>query len=61
MGLNQTILFHAGKVLRDLDLRFAENFLEMADAEWATGDKVEEAETGFVAEALVNPNQFHSH
>ena len=46
-------------MLRNLGLRNAENFLEMADAKRTTCKQMDDPQSRGVAETLVNLNQFH--
>jgi hypothetical protein len=48
-----------GKVLGDFDLRLAEDFLEMADAQFTGLEQIEDAQARRVAQALVNPDEVH--
>jgi len=51
-------LAQIGEVLGDDDLRLVvDHRLEVADAEWRRGEQIENPETGFVAETLVNGDQ----
>ena len=46
-------------MLRDFSLRYAENFLEMADAKRTTCKQMNDPQSRRVAETLINLNQFH--
>ncbi len=56
----QTMFAQIGQVLGNGDLRRPENVLEMAHAEGALREQVQNAQPRFIAEALVNFQQLHS-
>jgi hypothetical protein len=58
--LDQAILLHPGQMLGNLGLGPIENFLEMTNAERPLRHEVQNAKTGLVAKALVNPNELHA-
>ena len=58
-ALNDSPLAKIGEVLRDLGLRDAQNFLEVANTERTARQQMDDPQSRGVAEALVNLNQFH--
>jgi hypothetical protein len=58
-GLHHLMLPKVGKVLGDLRLGKVKDALEMADAKRALSQKVDDAEPGRIAEALVNLDEIH--
>jgi len=62
--LHEAALAEVGKVLGDGHLRQAEDVLEMADAEGRVLEEMHDAETGLVAEAVVDFDErqrFHTY
>lgn len=58
-ALNHSPLAKIGEVLRDLGLRDAQNFLEVANTERTARQQMDDPQSRGVAEALVNLNQLH--
>ena len=58
-AFDHALLAKVGEMLRDLGLRNAENFLEVADAERTARKQMDDPQSRGVAETLVNLNQFH--
>ena len=56
---HQPLLFQIRKMLGNLDLRLIEKGLEMAHAQRARREKVQNPQAGLVAKALVNLDQFN--
>ena len=59
LGFDQSIPFEEYQVFGDFDLRGAQDSLEVAHAHGAMRQEVEDAQAGFIAEALVNLKQLH--
>ena len=59
LHFDQAVRLQVAQVLGDVDLRFLEHRLEMADAKGSLGEQVQDTEPGLVAKALVNFNQLH--
>jgi hypothetical protein len=57
---HQPTLAQIGEVLRDFDLRFPQNLLEMADAEGRLGEQMQNPQPGAVAKALIDLDEIHS-
>lgn len=55
----QAALPQIGQMLGNHDLRFAQDRLDMADAQRRYGEKIENPKPGLIAEALVNRDQLH--
>ena len=53
-GRGETLFSQVGQVLGNGDLRRLKHRLEMADAERAFGQQVEDAKSGFVAKTTIN-------
>ena len=58
-ALNHASLAKVREVLRDLGLRNAQNFLEMADTKRTARQQMDDPQSRGVAEALINLNQLH--
>jgi len=48
------------EVLGDFHLRFAQDALEVTNAEWAFGEQMQNPEPGRIAKALINFRQFQT-
>ena len=48
------------EVLRNLHLRFTQYVLEVADAQWTLRQQLQDTQPGGVAQAFVDPNEFHA-
>jgi hypothetical protein len=59
LGLDQAMIAQVGQVLRDGNLGKVEDFLEMADTEGPASEQVQDSESGFIAETLVDAEQVH--
>ena len=59
LHFEQAVRLQVAQVLGDVDLRFLEHRLKMADAKWRLREQVQDAEPRLVAEALVDFNQLH--
>jgi hypothetical protein len=58
-GFHESLPLQVAEMLGNLDLRFVEQALKMADAELISApQEVQNAETGLVTEALVDDDQF---